>query len=446
MTAQTKNVLNAWSFFNSHLGIGWFFSAAGWLILMASTLLVCILPRSSELYVQHWWLWGSVCLTMFMSAMVVLLGKALSRSNCAILVPGWRQANLAVVLVWAVLLVLPPFAGGGLWALIAGERWELASLAWLCVAVSVGFIAASIMPSLGSLWQELWSIGIWLGLIATVFSMAAASPKFLLILIWLNAASDHPWPTMVIAAALAAILFARASRHSPQPSKARLLEWVNRLRNINFLMHDMKGRQPLLINPSRLIVAFFNVPVVAFLSVIPASDKPTFTFSYLCGYFFVITSFQNEAGLPRSAAILMWLPAGLKRSNLGIEVFQMVMRRALVLAGAYVVLVSACQWLSDKPISVLVHPETFFLLLACGILLAGWWVAAYRPGNGTFKRMLIAMAPVILLSLVYFGSLTAQVLLAVLFAGAGLLLGLRFSSHWGSQEISALLMPLKTLP
>jgi hypothetical protein len=446
MTIQTKNFWNAWSFFNSYLGIGWFFSAAGWLILMASTLLVCVLPRSSELYVQHWWLWGSVCLTMFMSAMVALFGKALSRSNCAITVPSWRRANLAVVFSWAVLLVLLPFAGGGLWAQIAGERWELASLAWLCVAVGMGFIGASAIPSLGSLWQELWQVCLWLGLMATAFSMTATYPKFSLVLIWLKAVSDHPWSTMVVAASVAAFLFTRALRHSVQPSKTRLREWVNRLKNINFLMHDMKGRQPLLINPSRLIIAFFNIPVLAFITVIPASDKPTFTFSYLCGYFFVITSFQSEAGLPRSAAMLMWLPTGLKRSNFGVDVFQMVMRRALVFAGAYVVLVSACQWLSDKPISVLVHPETFFLLLACGILLAGWWVAAYRPGNGTFKRMLIAMAPVILLSLVYFGSLTAHILLAVLFAGVGLLLGKKFSSHWGRQEISALLKPLKPFP
>lgn len=446
MTTDMKKFRNAWSFFNNCLGFGWFMYGLGWLFLLASTALVAHLPRSSDVYVQRWWLWGSACLVLAMSAMVVLLGKGLNRSNSAILVPGWRQANVAVVLVWAVALVLVPLAASGIWAWVASERWELAALAWLCVAISVGVIAASVMPLQDSFWQALWGIFALLGMMASAFVVAMGSPRLSFLRLWLQAVADHPWPTAAIAAVIATIFFARASRLPSQPCKARLPEWVNRLKSINFFKYNMKGRQPLLINPAQLKVAFFNIPVLASITVISASDKPTFTFSYLCGYFFVMTGFQTEAGLPRSAAMLMWLPTGLQRSNLGFDVFQIMMRRALVWAGAYAVLVSACQWLSDKPISVLVHPETFFLLLAVAILLAGWWVAAYRPGNVTFGRILIGMVPLIFLLLVLFGSLTAHILLAVLFAGVGLLFGKQFSGHWGRQEISALLKPLKTLP
>jgi hypothetical protein len=151
--------------------------------------------------------------------------------------------------------------------------------------------------------------------------------------------------------------------------------------------------------------------------------------------------------------MLIWLPAGLKRVRLGFEVFQILVRRLFDLALSYALMIAVFEWARDQPIRLLVHPEVFLLLLGYATLLAGVAVASHRPGNGKFKRLLISMVAVLLLpgaySLVlrvFEPSAALDITFALIFAAIGLLLGKRFSSHWGKQEISALLKPLKSLP
>jgi hypothetical protein len=265
MTAGMKKFRNAGSFFYQYLEPGLFACALGCLLLLGMTLLVSYLPRSSDLYVQRFWLWGSAPLVMFMAAMVVLLGKGLNRSNCAVLVPGWRRANLAVVLAWTSLLILVPFAAGGVWAWHAGERWEITSLAWLCVAVGVGFIAASVLPDVGFFWSTFGQIFTWLSLLASAVGLALGSQKFTRQAAWLGVMAGHPWVVAAAVAGAAAALFAGASRRHIEPSKSVPTKWVRSLKKTNFGGgRRAQGRWPLLKSRLTSTVAVSQIFSVIF--------------------------------------------------------------------------------------------------------------------------------------------------------------------------------------
>jgi hypothetical protein len=456
-TADMKKFRNAGVFFYQYLEPGLFACALGWVLLLGTTLLVSYLPRSSGLYVQRWWLWGSAPLVMFMAAMAVLLGKGLNRSNCAVLVPGWRRANLAVVLAWTGVLILVPFATGGAWAWYAGERWEITSLAWLCVAVGVGFIAASVLPAVGSFWRTFGQIFTWLSLFASAVGLTLGSQTLTREGAWLGVVADHPWFVAVAAAVSAVALFAGASRRHIEPSKSMATKWIHSLRRATLGgSRRMQGRWPLLrsgLTSTAAVSQIFSVIFLCWFVVVPQSNSEWFLLFYVLWFGFLTATFLADLSLPRAASMLMWLPSGLKRAHLGFEIFQILLRRLFNLAVSYALVIAVSQWTRDQRIGLLVHPEVFLLLLGYATLLAGVAVASHRPGNGKLKRVLISMVAVLLLpgaySLVlrvFEPSATLDITFSLVFFAIGLLFGKRFSSHWGRQEISALLKPLKTLP
>jgi hypothetical protein len=217
----------------------------------------------------------------------------------------------------------------------------------------------------------------------------------------------------------------------------------------------MQGRWPLLRSRFTSTVQVSQICSVIFLSwfvVVPQSGSEWFLLIYVAWYGFLAAMFLADLSLPRSAGMLMWLPTGLKRVHLGFEVFQLLLRRLAGLAVSYALMISVFQWTRDQGIGLSVHPEVFLLLLGYATLLTGSAVASYRPSSGKFRRVLIAMMAVLLLpgaySLVlrfFEPSAALDITFALVFAAMGLLLGKRFSSHWGRQEISTLLKPLKPL-
>jgi hypothetical protein len=455
MIYRIKRVRDSWSFFVSYLKPGLLVFALGWLLLLGSTLLVSYLPRSSELYVQRWWLWGSALLVLFMAAMVVLLGKALSRSNGAILVPGWRGANFEVVLAWGLLLVLLPFLASGLWAWGAGERWDVGSLAWLCVAASLGFIAASAMSSLDSLWQELLQVFVLFSIVVSTVLVALSNRALSLGSVWWVDAANRPWLVAVASIALAIASFAYASRRRAQPEKSAVSLCVQALQSRIFSYSlRIQGRSALLTESSNLLVYSFLTFNVIFSSWLVGNLEVTDQWLFACflvWYGLLASSFLSQLSLPRSAIMLMWLPAGLKRMHLGFEIFQVLLSRLFFLAVGYVLLVGATQWALNQPMRVLMHPELFLLLLCDAVLMAGCAVAFFRAGHKA-RPALVAQVSALVLPAVYLltwqlappsAALNAAIALAC--AATGLLLGKRFSLHWGKQEISALLKPLNPL-
>lgn len=452
MNSLWRNLRIALPPFLKYLEPGLIVFSLPWLLVAGTTVLVSYVSHPSGNYVQRWWLLGSVHLAALMAAVTTRWGRELVRSGTGILVPGWRQGNLAIVVSGCGLLVLIPFFAGGVWAWMANENWDFSSLAWFCVAINVGVLVASLIPSCGSIWLEASMLLMWIFFVESyvLLSMGAKGVRPLLL-----TAANYPWAMAAGSLLIAGAAFRYATRPRPQiaASRLRITQRLPIWQSATWLT----GR----VGP--LLGGFFRGPVANPFNVVIGAwfvsskgGQPVLeaVLLYLTWYSIVTGGFTADLKLARTASMLMWLPTGLARSSLGFDVFRLLLKRTLVFGVAYTVLIAAIEFPIHGTVRFQAHPEQLVLLVGYAIFVAGWAVASYRPSHGKLKQALMVMTPTLMASAVGVGCLilfsrryepsaSSQLVIAVTLAASGWILGRHFSKHWGRQEISALLKPAK---
>jgi hypothetical protein len=205
----------------------------------------------------------------------------------------------------------------------------------------------------------------------------------------------------------------------------------------------------------RSIALTFNLPMALwFVGSSPGSAGATFS-TFFSWYNIVLTPVWVTVALAPAGAMLMWLPSGMTRQSLGSDFFGLLARRALAFALAYSLAVSITEWLANRPIRLMQQPAAFLVLIGFSVFIAGWTAAFYRVNQGwwrwsslIFGAAAIYSVPLNLIhtsgyknnhdfvGMAYFG-------LACLLAAGGVWLGHTKSSHWRTQEMSALFQPPK---
>ena len=431
------------------------FVVSFWLLAFSVTLVMAFISRYGSATWQNAWLMTSLPLTAGSVAVITSQARQLTYSHFSQTVPGWRLGNLAVAITAVTALLLAPYVVGEIIASFKNQPWQIKPFLWFSLATLFGFLCGLLFRQLqGALLVFVAGIQVLIVAFIALTPQKIQPADFLWKLV-VNAVL-RPTESIVFGLMVVSVALVFAVRRWPMGLASRIIsaptkffwsrpQWLS------------KQRWPLIFSEAPMYIWIASA-TNALIAVHLVSGNINYTnddahYHFLLWFSITIAGQLQQFRFARTAGMLMWLPYGLAREPLGVFVFKF---HATIMLCAGVIFMACVHIFGGVILGLRLedNPQWFLVLIGYTVFSAGLVAAAYRVSYGEVMRATLTMLPLLvfcLLALVRYGIKTAGwdlsdytlSAVAAVLATLGYLLGTRFTTHWGQQDIASLLRPAK---